>query len=497
MNSFNLLIEKWIPVETGGITEKISLKQLLCEDADWEISLYRDDMELATIQMLVSMVQVIFMPEDEDALIESYEDLMDSEQYDKGVTPFLDWFDLLHKETPFMQTSSAKAKHSTTLQKFFVGLPEGSSTSQSSNGFFNQTNEVVNLILGETAIAIFQQATNGHGLGGASFSVGLKGLMPLTTLVKENKLRETIWVNVLDKSYLEEYTTLLTGDKEDKPTWVEAPSFDKNKPENASRIGLLRGLFWQPAKILLNIKDGLTVDFVKEPNPCVLNGFWHHPHTPIDLIRFKNNNPKEKPFLSANKDFPLWQNMMSFLYTRNSNEQGVSRAIVVSSYEQILGRGKNINLIVGGYVKGGSTESLAGRKHETYSLNTGWNQQKEEIGQLIDYALSAQKELNTGIYNFGRNLKLDGKSDGQEKSNLIKKHLQPKAKNSYFLNSESIMHSILRRLKITDVAKYKKYFVDLARQTFDDILAPYEHDSKYLKAIVQSRRTLLFKLKEI
>lgn len=497
MNSFNLLIEKWIPVETGGITEKISLKQLLCEDGDWEISLYRDDMELAAIQMLVSMVQVVFMPEDEDALRESFDDLMGSVQYDKGVAPFLEWFDLLHKETPFMQTSSAKAKQATTLQKFFVGLPEGSSTSQSSNGFFNQINEIVSLTLGEAAIAIFQQATNGHSLGGAPFSKGIKESMPLTTLIKESTLREIIWSNILDKSYLKQHTTLLTGDKIDKPTWVEGPSFDKNKPENAMKISLLRGLFWQSAKILLNTKDGLSIDFIKEPGPCALKGYWHHPHTPIDLVRFKNNNPKEKPFLSASKDFPLWQNMLSFLYTKDSNEQGFSRAIVVSAYEQNLGRGKKINLIVGGYVKGGSTESLAGRKHEIYSLNMGWNQQKKEIGLLIDYALSAQKELNTGIYNFGRNLKLEGKSDGQEKSNLIKKHLQPKAKNSYFLNSESIMHSILRRLKMDDVGKYKKHFVGLALQTFDDILAPYEHDPKYLKAIVQSRRTLSYKLKEI
>ena len=40
--------------------------------------------------------------------------------------------------------------------------------------------------------------------------------------------------------------------KNNKPSLGCFTSFDKNKPEYAHNIGLLRGLFWQPARIKLD-----------------------------------------------------------------------------------------------------------------------------------------------------------------------------------------------------------------------------------------------------
>ena len=55
-----------------------------------------------------------------------------------------------------------------------------------------------------------------------------------------------------------------------------------------------------------------------------------------------------------------------------------------------IGRGKPINLVVGGYVKGESAESLEGRKHEIYSLSLGWeNQERNEI--MISYGFKCIK----------------------------------------------------------------------------------------------------------
>lgn len=457
-------------------------------------------MELATLQLIVCLVQVVFMPEDTSLLRKNHFELMSEEDYDQGVQPYLDWFDLLHPTTPFMQTASVKAekdaKNWASLQKLFVGLPERTA---SSIAFFNTGNEIQACDLGLAAIALFQQATNGFSLGGAPFSVGLKGSMPLTTLVYDHSdsLRANVWKNILHKEFLLAETSLLDGAKEPEPGWVKAISFDKSKPENAHKISILRGLFWQPAKVKLTIENGLATGFLKETGLSHSKYFWEHPHTPIDREKLANNDPKEKPYLSARNDLPLWGQMLELMYSKNKDEEGVSSALVVQQFKAVF-KSKPLHLAVGAYVKGGSAEKLAGRKHEIYSLPSGWENQAAEIKQLVSYGLEAQKILNTAVYNFGKNLKEEGADKkGQENSNLIKKQLQPKAKADYFNNSEAVMHSILRHLDINDVAHYKAAFTQLAKEVFEHTFTPYQHEAKFQKAIIISRATMNNALKAL
>lgn len=508
MTGFNLLTEDWIPVQKQGQFETISLKHLLCNDEDWQICLSRDDMEMAALQLIVCIVQVVFMPDDEDDLLDAYSKPMSEADYEKGRLPFMEWFDLLHPKYPFMQCADVKAKDGnskgqtpknwTSFQKLFIGLPEITSDSPSSKAFFNTVDEINNAFYGEIAIAIFQQATNGFSLGGSKFAVGLKGSMPLTTLIHAKNLRKSIWANVINKDYLHQNTSLLDGNKNINPSWVVLPSFDKNKPENAQSIGLLRGLFWQPAKIKLVIDENQQLSgFLTEPGMSYFEGFWKHPHTPIDEIAFKENKSSKKPFLSLRREYPVWTEMLSYFYTKNPSQEGASRALVVSHYEQTIGRGKPINLVVGGYVKGGSQESLAARKHELYGISSGWENQIAEMNLLISYGLDAQKALDYAVYSFGKELnEIRIVRNKEQESNLIKK-LKEKTKKHYFAGSEPVFHSIMRDLDANDVSNYKKHFVQLAMDTFDTIFLPYEHDPKLLKAIVAGRRTLTRNLMKI
>ncbi len=490
----NLLLNNWIPIQDKGNLVSISLKQLLCQDEDLSLCLPRDDMELAALQLIVSLVQVVFMPEDKKQLRKEHHELMQEEDYYNKVEPYLEWFDLLHPTMPFMQTASVKEeknnKNWASLQKLFIGLPEKTA---SSIAFFNTGNEIQSCNLGLAAIALFQQATNGFSLGGAPFSVGLKGSMPLTTLIYDSKqpLRKNIWKNILHKEFLLAETSLLTGEKQQEPSWVKAISFDKSQPESTYRISLLRGLFWQPAKIKLTVKNGMATGFLKETGLSFSKYYWEHPHTPIDLKKLANNDPKEKPYLSARNDLPLWGQMLELLYTKKTDEEGVSAALVVQQFSTVFrgqsGKPTSLHLAVGAYVKGGSAEKLAGRKHEIYSLPSGWEEQYNEIKQLVSYGLEAQRILNAAVYNFGRHLKAEGSDKGQENSNLIKKQLQPKARADYFNNSEAVMHSILRHLESSDDLPYKKAFSQLAKETFEHVFAPYQHEAKFQKAIIMSQ----------
>ncbi len=63
----NLYRDAWIPVRgSDAAFQLISLKRLLCQGEAWQISIPRDDMELACLQLLVSLVQVAFTPADEN-----------------------------------------------------------------------------------------------------------------------------------------------------------------------------------------------------------------------------------------------------------------------------------------------------------------------------------------------------------------------------------------------------------------------------------------------
>ncbi|MCM8597095.1 MAG: type I-E CRISPR-associated protein Cse1/CasA, partial [Candidatus Accumulibacter sp.] len=62
----NLLEDPWIPVRAdngAGAFRLLTYRALLCEPGqNWQISLPRDDLELACLQLLVCMTQVMFLP---------------------------------------------------------------------------------------------------------------------------------------------------------------------------------------------------------------------------------------------------------------------------------------------------------------------------------------------------------------------------------------------------------------------------------------------------
>ena len=183
--------------------------------------------------------------------------------------------------------------------------------------------------------------------------------------------------------------------------------------------------------------------------------------------------------------------MLGFLYSKEPETEGVSRALVVDHYTDVW-RGKSINLSVGAYIKGKSIESLYGRKHEIYSLKSGWSEKQPELKELIDFALKTGKEtLKESIKRLSKNLKWgdNEKNKGQERSNFIKR-LISKASQIYFNNSETLMRETLRRLDFEKIQEYKSKFCALAKEAFEEAVQSYEHNPKFLKAIEQGRRKL-------
>jgi CRISPR system Cascade subunit CasA len=193
----NLLFDPWIPVQKDNAHRHITLEKLLCQEEAWQISLPRDDLEMACLQLLISLTQALFMPRDFYVWLQLQETPLNEDEYERQVQSYADWFDLDHEQYPFMQTRGVEAKEITPIQKFFVGLPEGNN-----HAFFNQVSEI-NTVCGScAAIALFNQALSTPSFGGG-FKAGLRGNAPITTLIHADNLRQLVWRNVLHETSLD------------------------------------------------------------------------------------------------------------------------------------------------------------------------------------------------------------------------------------------------------------------------------------------------------
>jgi len=475
----NLLVNDWIPVKHQGHFMHISLKDLLCKDEDWQISLNRDDMELAALQLVICLVQVVFMPRDGKELKWRMEKLLSEDEYESGMAKFPDVFVLDHPEHPFMQTRGVKAKEVTSMQKLFIGLPEGNN-----HAFFNDTGEVNHACPSCTAIALFNQANNCPSFGGG-FKGTLRGAAPITTFAHGKTLRETIWLNILDK-VLTERIFPESKQRQETPVWIEP--IQKDATVYAHNIGLLRGLFWQPAhiEILWHTIDSIC-DFCGAVNNCPaigvlkekwsyeFNGIWPHPHGPR-AWKIDKGLRKER-FASFRSIAPAWTQLNEFLMFHESEDSGQIPAAVVSRFRDTFAT-DNLSLIVGGYRT--KQAAVLQRRHDLISMSAGWAGNLLRVEKFIGLALVFKDHIRKKIYGFGKKVGVPG--------------LAGKAEELFYQRSENLIHSRLRKMNwresVVEVSNIYEELKAVCEAVFDDITAPYQNDPKMIKALVTSRKTL-------
>ena len=330
----NLLSDPWIPVRADGGTGAFRLltyRQLLCEPGNWQVSLPRDDLELACLQLLVCMTQAMFLPEDDQTLRKRLAEPMAPEAFDAGIAPCWDWFDLDHPTQPFMQSRGVKAAEDTPIQKLLVGMPEGNN-----HAFFNEAGEVRHLSGPLAAIALFNQAANAPSFGGG-FKGSLRGGGPITTFVAGHDLRETVWRNVLTRPRIQERQISMSRPGEDPPTWVR-PIREK-ETIRWNEIGLVRGLFWQPALVELvraeapapcDVLGGeagpIYTGFRKEKFNFTVEGLWPHPHGAMTASTKKG--ALEWKFAAFTTTAPAWTLLSEFVVPQNANAPGAKEGCV-------------------------------------------------------------------------------------------------------------------------------------------------------------------------
>ena len=507
----NLLKDPWIPVRADGGTGAFCLltyQQLLCESGDWQVSLPRDDLELACVQLLVCMTQVMFMPEDDKTLRTRMSETLSPDDFAAGISPCCDWFDLDHPTQPFMQSRGVKAVENTPIQKLLIGLPEGNN-----HAFFNEAGEVRNLSGSLAAITLFNQASNCPSFGGG-FKGSLRGGAPITTLVYGANLREMVWRNVLTRPRIAKRQIAMLGFEYDQPTWVKPIQEKATLPWN--EIGLMRGLFWQPAQVELIKSEVLApcdvlgeqavpvyIGFRKEKFDFTVEGLWPHPHG-VMLMKLKNGVLEQK-FASFTTTSPAWTLLSEFVVPKNINAPNANAGSIpagpATQANELNVEG--VYLLIGGYCA--KQASVVERRHELFSLaqNQDIDGQKNRLSSLISIGLDARDVLLDAVFTtaFGQN--------GMKGIGLVRKKKGRKAirfrndahgyhesaEKLYYARTENLIHETFsNELRFNEWAvarsAFAKQLTEHCRDIFEELTDPYAMKPELIPVIAWARRSM-------
>lgn len=475
----NLLIDDWIPVQHQGVFKHISLKTLLTSDESWQVSLPRDDMEMACLQLLISLTQILFIPEDGKALKARINTPISEEEYLQVIEGKVEWFDMDHPEHPFMQTKGVTASELTDMAKLFAGL-----TGSTSSTFMNEPDLASKLCPSCAALGLFNQAINCPGFGG-SFKASLRGSSPISTLIMGGNLRQTIWHNILCKAVLNDVMPWYESTNDEKPNWVD--QVERGQKVAAQKTGLLRGLFWQPAHIELahveeqgicdccSREDQLYLGFKKEKFVYDFVGVWPHPYGP--RVYKLTKGERDEKFSSFTTSAPSWTLLNQFLIKEELEKEGRTPAPVITQARSIAINEGTFHLIVGGYRN--KQASILERRHELFSIAKEWESNDALIARIVDTGLAYKTELRKKLYGF---FKATGAA------------LQDQAEHRFYRQTEPLVHEMLRNMNFKEskvaFANYHQQLHITAKSIFDQVTEPYQNEPKMIQALAKARRGL-------
>lgn len=503
----NLLQDPWIPIRAddgAGAFRLLTYRDLLCGPGqNGQISLPRDDLELACLQLLVCMTQVMFLPDDDAALRQRLAVPLTPAEFDASIAPFLDWFDLDHPTYPFMQTRGVKAAEPTPIQKLLIGLPEGNN-----HAFFNEAGEVGQVSGPVAAIALFNQASNCPSFGGG-FKGSLRGGAPITTLVFDHDLRRMVWRNVLTRSRVEERQIAAPGPAQDQPTWV-SPITEKSTI-HWNQIGLMRGLFWQPAHVeLVKASEALACDvlggeaaagysgFLKEKFNFTVEGVWPHPHGAMNLSLKKD--VLEQRFASFTTTAPAWTQLSEFVIPRGLNDknakEGSSPAGPINQFAA-MPDGSKLSILIGGYQT--NQASVLERRHELVSIASGWQDDKSRLPALVNLGKEVKKTL------YGKLMVASGGYVNKKHKTRLKGlgvDLQKTAEKLFYARTENLIHQAFsNELTWKEWPVARANFIEQifkhGRAIFSELTEPYMAKPDLIPIIAWAERGLNIELKKL
>ncbi len=488
----NLLTDAWIPIQQQSRYQKIGLQQLLCGEANGELCLPRDDMELACLQLLCAITQVLFTPKDKKELGRYVQQPLTSESYAEACKDKLDWFDLDHPQTPFMQIRGVNAKEPTSMDKLLAGVADGTN-----KAFVNPPGLGETLCGGCASIALFNVANNAPSMGGG-FKGSLRGSTPITVLIKGKDLRQTLWLNVLTAETAESVMPWYQETKDQHPNYIDTVKAEQKIP--ASSIGLIRGLLWQPAHFeLLPVEDPATCSccgckapvyrgFKKAKFNYTVVSVWPHPLS-SRIFSIKKGEREEK-FPSFTTTAPTWTHLSKLVVDQLNDKEGQQAAPVLQQARTFMAADK-MQLIVGGYRNNQAT--VLERRHELYSLAQGWADHGLVIHKIIEGGLAYKSALRKALYLFAVGVKDKVHGSGV--------NLCDPVEANYYQQTENLLHRTFAGVNFSEpdltLQALNRKLKAVVLQLFEQATDPYRQEPKMLKALALARRSLHKSLQDL
>jgi CRISPR system Cascade subunit CasA len=506
----NLLTDPWIPVREGAVFKQIRYKDVLCADnPDLQIALPRDDLELACIQMLAAMTQVIFMPHDRNELRERVKTPLTENEYDAGVKKYIDWFDLDHPQWPFMQINETGAKETTPIQKMFVGLPAGNNHAFFNNGYVKKNksiySDITQVCESCAAVAIFNLSSNSPNISG-KHKAGIRGNNPVNSFIYNKNLRKIVWLNTLSK----EWCNRFYSSENDFPVWVQ--SIKKNSTIYQNDIGLFRGLFWVPLLIKLVVDESNDVHtcdccgnaskkmyrefYLGSEFMFSIHGLWKHPN-----VAFVLDPKRGKYTLSFRNKAPAWVQLNEILFKNiQKRSPGYIPALVVQQYQEVFNN--SMHILIGGYRSKSATDAaIRQRRHELYSFPSGWNTvHSDRLHEIVIVGIEFHSLLTSELFKLMKGIKSKKKSiKGIGEKLKIDKY----ASDLFYHATEPLIHSMLRETKLREFISSKNHYLEelaaICIEIFEQVTKPYVIKPELIGSVSLARvklKRLLKKLKE-
>lgn len=480
----NLLKDPFISTTTG----KVSLKDILTSNQDYELQYFFDETQLAILQMLASLSTVVLKPSVSE--LKGYlENGLRPDDYDfllKNID--CKWFD----DERFMRSafpSNAKLADG-PITKLVSGIECGDSAN--ALGLFSESSEVSVCCPDCTHVLNYNLHMNIKGeCFGPTGATGIRGGGSISTLISGKNLKSTILLNTICVDYFNEQAQL-DDNAENRLMWDLAPSSDIYA---APKIGLERGLF----------ALAYHIDFPVNNAPCTCDicgneakqsittfhrvkyngaygstkkgrdngaGWWLHPYTP--------RNVKEDgtyAVCARDQHWQSWQELSSYIIGKDTNKTAIKPAFVVNQFHNKLDPSLSLNLLVGGNIA--DQGSITGRVYDLYSMPASIEKNNRQLVPVIDAGL-AQKEKLSLAFNKIFGVGYDKNFVGGIKTQAIQK---------FTSNAQQIVQQILLDVDRKEARQLSNEAVEALNQEakliFKSVQRKYQHDLPLFKALIK------------
>lgn len=487
----NLLKDPFISTTQG----KVSLKDILTSNEDYQLQYFFDETQLAMLQMLASLSTVVLKPTITE--LKGYlENGLRTEQYDALLEKVdSQWFE----QNRFMQSKpvSSSKKFSAAVCNLVSGI-ESSKTGNAS-GLFSDLKSVQSVCPDCIHVLNYNLHMNVKGdCFGSSGATGIRGGGAISTLIAQNTLRETILTNTVAIDYF--HKAFQINPKADNRLMWDSPLI--GSVYSADKIGVERGLFALAYHIDFNVSD--------KPCQCDVCGFksnnsvthfnrvkytgsygstkkgrdaragwWPHPYTPV--------NTKDDGIYAVcaqDQNWQSWQHLTSFVIGKETEKVTFSRAYIVSQYLN-LNVDAAVNLLVGGNIT--NQASVVGRVYDLYSMPASIEKNVRHLSQVIDAGLDQKEKLSAAFkFLFSKNIV------GYD-PNFIK-GLKNQAMQKFSSNAQQTIQQILLDVNNKEARQLKKETIvalnQEAKSIFKSVQRKYQHDLPLFKALIKGEFVL-------